>query len=102
MSWGSTAPTVREAIGRLRAAGHAVNALEFFDIFPLHAERTQEALEGVKKSLMVEGNYTGQFARLLRAETGYRPDHMLTKYDGEPFEPREIVARALQVIANGA
>ena len=101
ISWGSTAMTVREAIGRLAADGHKVNSLEFFEVFPFKTEETQDILESVKKTLMVEANYTGQFARLMRAETGYKPDHMLTKYDGEPFEPREIVARALRVIEHG-
>ncbi|MBI4415935.1 MAG: 2-oxoacid:acceptor oxidoreductase subunit alpha [Euryarchaeota archaeon] len=101
VSWGSTQGAVREALGRLHAMGHEVNSLEFCDLFPMRIEKTQEALEGVNKSLCVEVNYTGQFARLLRAETGYKVDHMFTKYDGEPFEPREIVARALEVIEHG-
>jgi 2-oxoglutarate ferredoxin oxidoreductase subunit alpha len=102
VSWGSTSPTVREAIGRLAADGHRVNSLEFSHIFPLRIAETQEILEERKATLMVEVNYTGQFARLLRAETGYKVDHSLTKFDGEPFEPREIVARAVQVMKHGA
>ena len=103
VSWGSTSPTVREAIGRLAVEGHKANSLEFSYLFPMRVAETQEIIENNDTTtLMVEANYTGQFARLLRAETGYRPDFMLTKYDGEPFEPREIVARALQVIKHGA
>ena len=34
----------------------------------------------------------GQFARHLRAETGFTVDHVLTRYDGEPFEPAWIAA----------
>lgn len=101
LSWGSTCMTVREAIARLEAEGRTVNALEFFHLFPIRVEETQEILERVGTTLCVEGNYTGQFSRLLRAETGYKVDHMLTKYDGEPFAPREIEARAVQVIEDG-
>jgi len=101
VSWGSTQGAVREAIGRLSAAGHRVNSLEFSDLFPFRVEETQELLEGAKRTLCVEGNYTGQFARLLRAETGYKVDELLAKYDGEPIEPREVVARALQVMKHG-
>src|SRR3990170_865531 len=96
VSWGSTQGAVREAIGRLNGAGHRVNSLEFFDLFPFKVEEAQELLEGAKRTLCVEGNYTGQFARLLRAETGYKVDELLAQYDGEPIEPREVVARALQ------
>jgi hypothetical protein len=42
---------------------------------------------------VVENNFSGQFARHLRAETGFRADHVLTRYDGEPFEPAYITAR---------
>ena len=101
VSWGSTAMTVREAIIRMAAKGYKVNALEFFDIYPFKAEETQDLLERVETTLCVEGNYMGQFAHLLRAETGYKVDHMLTKYDGEPFEAREIVNRAVQVMEHG-
>ncbi|HYS72221.1 MAG TPA: 2-oxoacid:acceptor oxidoreductase subunit alpha, partial [Thermoplasmata archaeon] len=98
VSWGSTAMTVREAIIRMASKGYKVNALEFFDLYPFKAEETQDLLERVDTTLCVEGNYMGQFAHLLRAETGYKVDHMLTKYDGEPFEAREIVDRAIQVM----
>ena len=102
VSWGSTSPTVREAIGRLSAQGHRVNSLEFSDLFPMRVAGIQEIFEPLKMTLMVEANYTGQFARLLRAETGCKVDHLFAKYDGEPFWPREIVARALQVMKHGA
>jgi len=86
----------------MASKGYKVNALEFFDLYPFKAEETQDLLERVEASLCIEGNYTGQFAHLLRAETGYKVNHMMTKYDGEPFEAREIVARATQVIDHGA
>jgi len=47
----------------------------------------------------VEGNYTGQFARLLRAETGYKPDHFYGRYDGEPFASRDIADKIREVVA---
>ena len=42
---------------------------------------------------MVENNFSGQFARHLRAESGFTVDHVLTRYDGEPFEPAYIAER---------
>jgi len=53
----------------------------------------------VKQSLAIEGNYTGQFTRLLRAETGYKPDHFFGKYDGEPFTWRDIADKVLEAVA---
>jgi hypothetical protein len=69
-------------------------------------------LKTSKRTVSVEANQTGQFARHLRAETGFTVDHQILKYDGEPFEPRHIVhqvkaildgrARSLDVTADEA
>ncbi len=100
ISWGSTQGPLREAIRNLQEAeGVSVNSLEFSHIFPFHAEETKEVLAASKRTLAVEGNYTGQFSRLLAAETGIRPDHFLGKYDGEPFYPSDIESKIREVLA---
>ena len=38
-----------------------------------------------KKVIIVENNYSGQFARYLRSETGFAAHGHIRKYDGEPF-----------------
>ena len=44
-----------------------------------------------KQVIIVENNYSGQFARYLRSETSFVPDGHIRKYDGEPFMPHHIV-----------
>ena len=39
----------------------------------------------------MENNYSGQFARYLRSETGFAAHGHIRKYDGEPFMPHHIV-----------
>jgi 2-oxoglutarate ferredoxin oxidoreductase subunit alpha len=78
--------------------GLHVNSLEFPTLFPFQADETLRILKGVKRTLSIEGNYTGQFARLLRAETGYKPNFSFPKYDGEPFTWREIADKILEVV----
>ncbi len=98
--WGSTWGPAHEAILAVeQREGVHVNSLEFPSLFPFHADETLRILKGVKRTLSIEGNYTGQFARLLRAETGYKPDFAFPKYDGEPFTSREIADRVLEVVA---
>jgi len=41
----------------------------------------------------VENNATGQFAWLLRAETGVQVDDQIHRFDGRPFSPGDILAR---------
>jgi len=97
--WGSTWGAAHEAILQIEEKeGVKVNSLEFPTLFPFHAEQTQQILRGVRQSLAVEGNYTGQFSRLLRAETGYKPDHFYERSDGEPFAARDIADKIREVV----
>jgi len=99
ISWGSTQGPVREAIMNLEESdGLSVNSLEYAYLFPFHGEETLDLLRGAKKTLAVEGNYTGQLTRLLTAETAYKPDAFFGKYDGEPFYPSEISAKIREVM----
>ncbi len=98
--WGSTWGPAHEAILQIEEQeGVKVNSLEFPSLFPFHADETLRILKGVKRTLIIEANYTGQFARLLRAETGYKPNFSFLKYDGEPFTGREIAGKVLEVVA---
>jgi 2-oxoglutarate/2-oxoacid ferredoxin oxidoreductase subunit alpha len=98
VAWGSTVGAVRDAMAVLQGQGKVTNLLHFPTVYPLDPDAVRAAFARTRRTLLVEGNYSGQFGRLLRAETGvYLPDR-LVKYDGEPFFPHEIVARALEVM----
>jgi 2-oxoglutarate/2-oxoacid ferredoxin oxidoreductase subunit alpha len=101
VAWGSTIGAVRDAMPMLAARGHATNLLAFPTVYPLDAARVTAAFAKTKTTLLVEANYSGQFGRLVRAETGIHLSNHLLKYDGEPFYPYEIVARALEVFDHG-
>ena len=101
VSWGSTVGAVRDAMAELARRGKATNLLWFPAVYPLDAGRLRAALGHAHRTLLVEANYSGQFGRLLRAECGFVPTDRLVKYDGEPFYPHEIVAKALEVISHG-
>ncbi|HKN07265.1 MAG TPA: 2-oxoacid:acceptor oxidoreductase subunit alpha [Thermoplasmata archaeon] len=97
VTWGSTVGAVRDAVVLLGERGKATNLLHFPTVYPLDPDAVRAAFARTRRTLLIEANYSGQFGRLLRAETGiYVSDHFL-KYDGEPFFPHEIVARALEV-----
>ena len=52
-----------------------------------------------KRVIIVENNYSGQFARYLRSETSFVADGHIRKYDGEPFMPHHIVDGVKAVLA---
>ena len=91
IGWGSTYGMIAEAAGVLNAAGISTNQLQIKWMVPFHGERIMEILSKAKRTIIVENNYSGQFARYLRSETGFAADGHIRKYDGEPFMPHHIV-----------
>jgi 2-oxoglutarate ferredoxin oxidoreductase subunit alpha len=62
--------------------------MHFSEIYPLPSTEKFDylaLLNSAKMSISVENNATGQFERLMRAETGYEFSHRINKYDGRPF-----------------
>jgi pyruvate ferredoxin oxidoreductase alpha subunit len=93
LAWGSHQDTVFEAVTRLNDNGHSVKALGVSDLMPYPEEEVSAFLESVDEALVVEMNATAQFRGLTQKELGRYGEKMssLLKYNGNPFEPREIV-----------
>jgi 2-oxoglutarate ferredoxin oxidoreductase subunit alpha len=100
VGWGSTEGVIREAIEQLAAEDQIIaNNLQIKWLVPLHAEQIVEILSASKRVIIVENNYSGQFARYLRSETSFVAEGFIRKYDGEPFMPHHIVEGVRQVLA---
>ena len=93
MAWGSHQDTVFEAVDRLNENGHSVKAIGVSDLMPYPVEEVSAFLESVEECLVVEMNATAQFRGLTQKEIGrFGPKlSSLLKYNGNPFEPAEIV-----------
>jgi 2-oxoglutarate ferredoxin oxidoreductase subunit alpha len=100
IGWGSTQGVIREARALLAAEGVKTNQLHFKYLHPFHTQEVTAILKKSKTLIGIEANFTGQFARFLRAETGISVQDNILKYDGEPFEPR-MVAEEVKRIAAG-
>jgi 2-oxoglutarate ferredoxin oxidoreductase subunit alpha len=90
--WGSTYGPVREAVDELIAAGTPARMVHFCDVWPFPAAAAERALARARRILAVEGNLSGQFAWLLRAETGIKVHGLVSRYDGRPFTVEDILA----------
>jgi 2-oxoglutarate ferredoxin oxidoreductase subunit alpha len=101
IGWGSTGSVIQEAAAQLTQSGVGANQLHFKYLVPFHAKEARAILEKCRRTIVVENNFTGQFARHLRAETGFTVDHVLTRYDGEPFEPAYISTRVKSLLETG-
>ena len=92
VGWGSTESVIRESIEKLAAEeGIVANQLQIKWIVPFHTDEITRILGKSQRIIIVENNYTGQFARYLRSETGVAAHGHIRKYDGEPFMPHHIV-----------
>ena len=102
IGWGSTEGVIREAIEKLAGEeGILANHLQIKWLVPLHEEVITALVAKSKKLIIVENNYSGQFALYLRSETSIVADGHVRKYDGEPFMPHHIVD-GVKAILSGA
>ncbi len=100
VGWGSTKGVIREAAAILNEEGISTNQLQIRWLVPLHGKAILNILELSKYTIIVENNYSGQFARYLRSETSYVPNGYIRKYDGEPFMPHHIVEAVKEQLAS--
>jgi len=102
VGWGSTQGVIQEAMQQLADRGVVVNNLQIKWLVPLHADAIVSTLAASKKVIIVENNYSGQFARYLRSETSIVADGHIRKYDGEPFMPHHIVDGVTAILAGSS
>ncbi|MFW6045682.1 MAG: 2-oxoacid:acceptor oxidoreductase subunit alpha [Natronomonas sp.] len=94
LTFGSQQGVVEEAVDQLVEAGYSVNALGVSDLMPFPKTEVSEFLKSVETALVVEMTATGQFQGLIQKELGRFGDKLygLRKYNGNPFEPHDVVA----------
>lgn len=88
VGWGSTAPVVAEALAQLQPTATAF--LHCIQVYPLSAA-TLKYLQQASEIIVIENNATGQFARLLRAESACTIAREWHKYNGLAFTVDEVV-----------
>ena len=93
VSWGSTKGAVWEASEALRSEGKNISHLHFSQLWPLYPDNFLKYLEEAGKVVSVEGNATGQLARLIMRETGFLIETRVLRYDGLTITPDYILDR---------
>jgi 2-oxoglutarate ferredoxin oxidoreductase subunit alpha len=101
VGWGSTWGVLFEAVERLNREGISASHLQIKFLVPFHATEVSAILGQSRRVIVVENNQSGQFARHLRAETGIAAHGHIRKYDGEPFEPKHVVAGVKEILEKG-
>jgi 2-oxoglutarate ferredoxin oxidoreductase subunit alpha len=84
---GSTYGVIKEVVDTIPKE-QKVAMMHFSQIYPFPEQDKFDYIELLKNAdltICIENNATGQFARLIRAETGFEFSHQISRYDGRPF-----------------
>lgn len=99
ISVGSPSGATRVAQGQLMDEGKTVGHANLRVLSPFPTKELGELIESSKQVLVIDNNYLGQLTKLI--EFNVKTDKRittLTKYNGIPFLPGEIHAKALEVL----
>ena len=96
IGWGSTQGAIREARLKAEENGIFFRHLHPKVISPLPEKQIRAFLAGLKHIIIVEENYTGQYAHFIKGKFGIKPIEM-HKYEGIPFSADEIYNGILKV-----
>ncbi len=98
--WGSTYGVMKEYVDAL-SKEHSIAMLHFSEIYPIPPTNKfnyMNVLKNAKMTICVENNATGQFARLMKTETGYTFSGLINRYDGRPFTVESLIGEIDAVI----
>ncbi len=91
LGWGSTYGAIREAVDMLNADGGSYALVHFSEVWPLRTQELEGFFAEAACVVAVEGNATGQLARLVAQQTGLRVQGRIGRYDGRPLTAEGIV-----------
>ncbi|OGN90295.1 MAG: hypothetical protein A2158_06625 [Chloroflexi bacterium RBG_13_46_14] len=93
IGWGSSYGALCEAVDILKERGMDAGMINLNHLSPFPAEAVADAINNGTRSIVVEGNATGQLASLIRTETGRKVDGKILKFDGRPITPGYIIEK---------
>ena len=88
--WGSNYPIVKESLRRIGKENVAM--LHVGQLYPMNP-LVGDMLKKAGKRIIVENNYGGQFANLLKRAFGVEFNEKILKYDGLPFSVEDLTGR---------
>ena len=96
--FGSTKGPLAEAVSWLAADGLCVSVMQIVTLWPFPADEVQFYMDRSTRTMVVEGNITGQLEGLIRQECLRTFDWHINRYDGRPFSPEQVYATVKEVI----
>jgi 2-oxoglutarate ferredoxin oxidoreductase subunit alpha len=100
VSWGTPKGAILDAMELFEAEKLRVNFLQVRLINPFPTEYVSEILGRAKRKIDIEMNFSGQFASLVRQQTGIAMDHLVVKYNGRPISRDEVYESIKSIMKN--
>jgi 2-oxoglutarate ferredoxin oxidoreductase subunit alpha len=98
VGWGSTKGVILEVMHHFkREEGIDLKLMQLLDIWPFPDQAVADVLRASRQVIVVENNFTGQMANLIRQQTGIECSKVV-KYNGAPFSPTELFQRLKALI----
>jgi 2-oxoglutarate ferredoxin oxidoreductase subunit alpha len=95
VGWGSTYGVLAEFVDSNKDL--KTSFLNIKQLYPL-SDSLKKYFEKAEKIIVVENNFKGQLADLLKLELDVKVDERVLKYSGEPFSIEEIDSRLKEVL----
>lgn len=89
VGWGSTHGAILEALKK--SGREDISYLHFRQVYPF-PQNIKNIFSGAKNIIVIENNFSGQFATLLE-KYGIKVSDRILKYNGEPFSVEELIER---------
>lgn len=102
LSWGSPKGAILDALEVLHAEKQSVCFVQCRLLWPLPSDDLGELLLKAKRRACIESNYSGQFAGLVREQTGVAMDHLIVKFNGRPITMDEVYQSVKEILAGQA
>jgi 2-oxoglutarate ferredoxin oxidoreductase subunit alpha len=90
ISWGSTLGVLLDLLEDFQSENIKMEILHYTVVWPLHTEALKKFVD--EETIIIEGNFNNQFAKIIKMETGIDINFKITKYDGRPFFRDELFA----------
>lgn len=102
VGFNSTRGAIEEAMEKLRKEGMKVAHAHIRLLHPFPTNIVEPLIAKAGRVIVVENNYTGQLANLIRLNVGYAEKiHQINKYDGTPFLANEVYSKTKELIPIG-
>jgi 2-oxoglutarate ferredoxin oxidoreductase subunit alpha len=97
VSWGSPKGAIIESLNQLKEEGFSLGFIQVRMIHPLPSAYMKQMLQGKKRVIDVEDNYTAQLGGVITERTTIKPNYYVLKYTGRPMMTTEVY-QALKAI----